>query len=398
MSSETSEPDIEPRRGMPDPRLSREEFRRALPAPIRRPGVRSRCAGRLDALEAVAWDAYTPAARRRTRARPDAGSPIPTTICRSTGWRRAPRSRRRSAARRSGGARAHPDRQRLVAQRAHLPRRDVEELPAGRDRARGDRRARRHAARSSSSTCRGSRPSTGATSIRARPASRPRPPLCHWPCSCYPNHSLGQTQDWMNEIYPMWVAAHGIMIVTPVNWYQVVLAAQADDRPPGVRRRRQSRSDADPRQGRQARQSSSSSRAGTIRAISPAGCSRWWCMATSRAPRTSGARSPTGCRFMHLVPAGPSAELDRYIGYWKPYATSHDELDRRRGDPGRGAQRRAHAGRGGDGAARSGSMVEAGASCASRGRNEGGASFYRAAKRSGQGCKQTAISRPNSRR
>src|SRR6266516_3454556 len=45
--------------------------------------------------------------------------------------------------------------------------------------------------------------------------------LCHWPCSCYPNYSLGQTQDWINEIYPMWVAAHGIMIITPVNWYQV---------------------------------------------------------------------------------------------------------------------------------------------------------------------------------
>ena len=41
--------------------------------------------------------------------------------------------------------------------------------------------------------------------------------LCHWPCSCYPNYSLGQTNDWMNEIYPKWVAAHGIMIVTPVN-------------------------------------------------------------------------------------------------------------------------------------------------------------------------------------
>jgi hypothetical protein len=26
-------------------------------------------------------------------------------------------------------------------------------------------------------------------------------PLCHWPCSCYPNHSLGQTGDWMAEIY-----------------------------------------------------------------------------------------------------------------------------------------------------------------------------------------------------
>lgn len=47
------------------------------------------------------------------------------------------------------------------------------------------------------------------------------PALCHWPCSCYPNYSLGQVDDWMNEIYPMWVEAHGIMIFTPVNWYQV---------------------------------------------------------------------------------------------------------------------------------------------------------------------------------
>ena len=43
--------------------------------------------------------------------------------------------------------------------------------------------------------------------------------LCHWPCSCYPNYSLGQTQDWMNDIYPLWVRAHGIMLITPVNWY-----------------------------------------------------------------------------------------------------------------------------------------------------------------------------------
>lgn len=35
------------------------------------------------------------------------------------------------------------------------------------------------------------------------------------------NYSLGQVDDWMNDIYPMWVEAHGIMIVTPVNWYQV---------------------------------------------------------------------------------------------------------------------------------------------------------------------------------
>src|SRR5262249_35160036 len=31
--------------------------------------------------------------------------------------------------------------------------------------------------------------------------------------------------------------------------------------------------------------------------------------------------------FMHLCAAGPAAELDRYIGYRKPYATSHVDLD-----------------------------------------------------------------------
>jgi multimeric flavodoxin WrbA len=45
-------------------------------------------------------------------------------------------------------------------------------------------------------------------------------PLCHWPCSCYPNHAEGQTNDWMNEIYERWVRAHGIIILTPVYWYQ----------------------------------------------------------------------------------------------------------------------------------------------------------------------------------
>ena len=30
---------------------------------------------------------------------------------------------------------------------------------------------------------------------------------------------------------------------------------------------------------------------------------------------------------MQLVSAGPSANFDRYIGYYEPYATSHDALD-----------------------------------------------------------------------
>ena len=31
---------------------------------------------------------------------------------------------------------------------------------------------------------------------------------------------------------------------------------------------------------------------------------------------------------MALVPAGGAALLDRYVGYYEPYATSHDALDR----------------------------------------------------------------------
>jgi multimeric flavodoxin WrbA len=53
------------------------------------------------------------------------------------------------------------------------------------------------------------------------------PALCHFPCSCYPNDSLGQTQDWMNDIYPMWTRAHGVMIVTPVHWYQATTPLKA---------------------------------------------------------------------------------------------------------------------------------------------------------------------------
>ena len=31
--------------------------------------------------------------------------------------------------------------------------------------------------------------------------------------------------------------------------------------------------------------------------------------------------------FMHLRLADPAAELGRHIGYWKPYATGHADLD-----------------------------------------------------------------------
>ena len=70
------------------------------------------------------------------------------------------------------------------------------------------------------STSAGSPPNTAAMIYPCKTCVSTAMPLCHWPCSCYPNHALGQAGDWMNEIYPMWAAAHGIMIVCPVNWYQ----------------------------------------------------------------------------------------------------------------------------------------------------------------------------------
>lgn len=42
-----------------------------------------------------------------------------------------------------------------------------------------------------------------------------------------PEYSLGQTDGWMNEIYPMWVAAHVVIIVAPVNWYHAPTALKA---------------------------------------------------------------------------------------------------------------------------------------------------------------------------
>jgi multimeric flavodoxin WrbA len=150
--------------------------------------------------------------------------------------------------------------------------------------------------------------------------------LCHWPCSCYPNYSLGQTQDWMNDIYPMWVAAHGIMIVTPVNWYQVSSPLKlmmdrlvcADGGNPDPTRTR----------GKDAVKAKELELKGWDYPRHLAG--RLFSVVVhgdvEGAENVRRSISDWLC-FMHLCPAGPTAELDRYIGYWKPYATSHDELD-----------------------------------------------------------------------
>ena len=151
-------------------------------------------------------------------------------------------------------------------------------------------------------------------------------PLCHWPCSCYPNHALGQVNDWMNEIYPRWVAAHGVMIVTPVYWYQA----------PSVLKLMMDRlvcadgGNPDPT-------TTSLKDPAKAKALELAG----WHYPRHLAGRrfavvvhgdTVGAetlrRSLTDwLEDMHLVRAHYAATIDRYIGWYEPYATSHFALD-----------------------------------------------------------------------
>jgi multimeric flavodoxin WrbA len=152
-------------------------------------------------------------------------------------------------------------------------------------------------------------------------------PLCHWPCSCYPNHALGQADDWMAEIYERWVAAHGVLIVAPTYWYQSpsplklmmdrLVCADGGNPDPTTTHGKD---------------------AGEAKRLEGAG----WDYPKHLAGRTYGVvvhgdvagveshrRNLTDwLDWMGLADAGALARLDRYVGYYEPYATSHDALDR----------------------------------------------------------------------
>jgi multimeric flavodoxin WrbA len=152
-------------------------------------------------------------------------------------------------------------------------------------------------------------------------------PLCHWPCSCYPNHAMGQVNDWMNELYPRWVGAHGVMIVTPVYWYQApsVLKLMMD---------RLVCADG----GNPDQTTTRGKNVEKAKALELAG----WHYPRHLAGRvfsvvvhgdTVGAetlrRSLTDwLSDMKLVPAMRQGGIDRYIGYYEPYADSHAALDK----------------------------------------------------------------------
>ena len=152
-------------------------------------------------------------------------------------------------------------------------------------------------------------------------------PLCHWPCSCYPNHAMGQVNDWMNEIYPRWVAAHGVLIVTPVYWYQAPSVLKlmidrlvcADGGNP----------DPTSTHGKQPDEAKVLELRGWDYPKHLAGRA-FAVVAHGDAVGAEGVRRAITDWLldMELVESGGLSAIDRYIGYYEPYATSHEALDR----------------------------------------------------------------------
>lgn len=151
-------------------------------------------------------------------------------------------------------------------------------------------------------------------------------PLCHWPCSCYPNHAMGQVNDWMNEIYPLWTGAHGIMIVTPVYWYQApsvlklmidrLVCADGGNPDPTTTR------------GKTPELAKQLELAGWSYPRHLAGRAFAVFVHGDAAGADVLRRSLTDWLLdMELIQAGSAAAVDRYIGYYEPYATSHRALD-----------------------------------------------------------------------
>jgi multimeric flavodoxin WrbA len=318
-------PDTDPRRGMPSPQLSRDEFGRRFRDQFRDPAFDAAKAD-LDHIEAIAWDGYD-------------------------GARKSPRTRK------AGPEFADPD---YDLSEDWIAARDaIAAAQARHDDASGPRRVLLiNGSSRSEHTCPGEmskswRLLTAAKEIfdgqsaiatnvldLARIASEygrhihpckacfsTSAALCHWPCSCYPNYSLGQTQDWMNDIYPMWVEAHAILIVTPVNWYQAPSSLKlmidrlvcADGGNP----------DPTSTQGKKPKLAKELELKGWPYPRHLAG--RFFGLVVhgdTAGVETLRRMLADWLTSMDLVSAGHFAEIDRYIGYYEPYATSHAALDK----------------------------------------------------------------------
>jgi multimeric flavodoxin WrbA len=323
MPTDDSQRDLTPRKGMPSPRLSRDEFRQRYLRQFVDPAF-ARLGGEIDAIEAVAWDAY--AASRKApvtrKAGPEFADPDYDL---SVDWIEA-HDAIAAARRRHDDVAAHS---RILL--VNGSPRSEHTCPGEMSKSWRLLGTARQAieqnggevevldlSRLASEYGRHIHPCKACFSTAA--------PLCHWPCSCYPNHSLGQVQDWMNEIYPMWVAAHGVMIITPVHWYQSssplkLLADRlvcADGGNPDPTRTH----------GKDARLGKEIELAGWDYPRHLAG-RLFSVVVHGDAEGAENVRRALAdwLSSIDMIPAGARASLDRYVGYWEPYATSHHALD-----------------------------------------------------------------------
>lgn len=154
-------------------------------------------------------------------------------------------------------------------------------------------------------------------------------PLCHFPCSCYPNHATGQINDWMNEIYERWSAAHGIILLTPVYWYQspsplklmidrLVCADGGNPDPTLTRGKDAALAKKVELDGWDYPKHLSGRAYGVVVHGDVAGVEH------SRRALCD------WLDWIGMIDSGVNARLDRYIGYYEPYANSHAALDKDR--------------------------------------------------------------------
>lgn len=152
-------------------------------------------------------------------------------------------------------------------------------------------------------------------------------PLCHWPCTCYPNHALAQAEDWMAEIYERWVAAHGVILLAPTYWYQspsplksmIDRMVCADGGNP----------DPTTTHGKRVVEAKRIEQKGWDYPKHLAGRAYGVVVHGDVAGVESHRRNLCEwLEWMGLVDAGAAAKLDRYVGYFEPYCNSHDVLDK----------------------------------------------------------------------
>ena len=315
----------EPRKGMPSPRLGEREFRTRFLSQFRDP-IFEPLGDELDRIAAAAWDAYSHQRKspRTRKAGPGFADPDYDL---SVDWIAA-RDRVQAAERRCHDP-TGPSRILLISASSRSEHTCPGEMSKSYRLMRIACEAMTEAGNVAVEILDLSRLASeyGRNIHPCKACFSTAPALCHWPCSCYPNYSLGQTQDWMNDIYPLWVEAHGIMIVTPVNWYQVssplklmmdrLVCADGGNPDPTLTH------------GKDAERAKEIELEGWDYPRHLAGRLFSVVVHGDVAGVENVRRSISDwlC-YMQLCPAGPLAEVDRYIGYWQPYATSHDALDK----------------------------------------------------------------------